>query len=173
MLSCRTIDTPLGLMTAAASDRGLCLLGFGDLDANAGAVGHLEAFFGQACRSSDHPVLEQSASELDRYFAGTLRTFAVPLDLPGTPWQRRVWEALCGIPFGETVSYGGLAAALGTPGGSRAVGLANGRNRVAVIVPCHRVIAGNGTLHGYAGGIDRKRRLLELEARHAGLFASA
>ena len=104
--------------------------------------------------------------QLDEYFAGTRTGFDVPLHLEGTPFQRSVWAQLLAIPYGETVSYGEVARRLGNPGASRAVGLANGRNPVAVIVPCHRVIAADGGLGGYGGGADRKTLLLDLERTH-------
>ncbi len=103
-------------------------------------------------------------TQLDEYFAGSRRSFDAPLDLRGNSFQLRVWSALCEIPYGETVSYGELAREIGEPGAARAVGSANGRNPVALIVPCHRVIGSDGTLTGYGGGLERKRFLLDLEA---------
>jgi methylated-DNA-[protein]-cysteine S-methyltransferase len=108
--------------------------------------------------------------QLREYFDGERREFDVPLEMTGTPFQRRVWRALQEIPYGETATYGELALRVGRPSASRAVGLANGRNPVAVIVPCHRVIGADGNLTGYGGGLERKRLLLELEA---GLGAAA
>jgi len=105
-------------------------------------------------------------NQLDEYFAGSRTVFDVPVRLEGTAFQRAVWAQLCAIPYGSTISYGELARRVGNPKASRAVGLANGRNPVAVIVPCHRVIAGDGTLGGYGGGLDRKAALLGLEATH-------
>jgi AraC family transcriptional regulator of adaptative response/methylated-DNA-[protein]-cysteine methyltransferase len=174
MPAVRTIETPMCPMTAAATDRGVCLLEFGPPERLLRERAELEALLGEPFRDADHPLLGQLESELTAYFAGTLTRFTVPLDTPGTDWQRRVWDALCRIPFGEKTSYGRLAERLGSPGGSRAVGLANGQNRVAIVVPCHRVIAADGTLHGYAGGLDRKCWLLDHEALHAGrgLFSS-
>ncbi|WP_309049873.1 methylated-DNA--[protein]-cysteine S-methyltransferase [Streptomyces sp.] len=102
--------------------------------------------------------------QLDAYFAGDLTAFDLPLHLEGTPFQRRVWSELLRIPYGETRTYGELAEALGTPTASRAVGLANGKNPVSIIVPCHRVIGAGGGLTGYGGGLDRKRRLLAFES---------
>ena len=102
-------------------------------------------------------------SELDEYFAGERTDFGVALEMKGTPFQRTVWSALREIPYGETRSYGELARAIGNPSAVRAVGLANGRNPIAVIVPCHRVIGADGTLTGYGGGLERKRTLLDLE----------
>jgi methylated-DNA-[protein]-cysteine S-methyltransferase len=106
------------------------------------------------------------AAQLDAYFAGELTEFDVDLRLDGTPFQQRVWAALRDIPYGETISYGELATRIGQPTASRAVGLANGRNPVAIIVPCHRVIGASGSLTGYGGGLDRKRTLLDLERAH-------
>ena len=99
-----------------------------------------------------------------------MTTFDLPLALHGTPFQRRVWAALCTIPYGETLSYGQLAERLGVPTAARAVGLANGRNPVGIIVPCHRVVGANGSLTGYGGGLDRKRRLLAFERTEDALF---
>lgn len=110
-----------------------------------------------------HPVLAQAARELGELFAGTRTRFTVPLEPRGTPFQRRVWRALLDIPFGETRSYGQLAAAIGRPSASRAVGAANARNPLAVFVPCHRVIGASGDLTGFAGGREAKRFLLALE----------
>jgi methylated-DNA-[protein]-cysteine S-methyltransferase len=111
----------------------------------------------------DDAAFADVAAQLDEYFAGERRAFDLPMSLEGTDFQRRVWSALCGIPYGETISYGELARRVGNPKASRAVGLANGRNPIAVIVPCHRVIAADGSLGGYGGGSDRKVHLLELE----------
>ncbi len=164
----RVIETPLCPMTAAATDRGVCLLEFGPPERLAHEQTDLERLLGEPFRDADHPLLDLLDSELQAYFAGTLTNFTVPLHTPGTDWQRRVWDALLRIPYGQTTTYGRLAEQLGNPGGSRAVGLANGQNRVSIVIPCHRVIASDGTLHGYAGGLDRKRALLDHEALHAG-----
>ena len=112
----------------------------------------------------DDPAFRIVREQLRAFFAGELRTFDLPLRMAGTPFQRQVWEGLLGIPFGATVSYAELAARIGRPGASRAVGAANGRNPIAIIVPCHRVIAADGTLTGYGGGLDRKEWLLRHEA---------
>ncbi|MCR8575991.1 methylated-DNA--[protein]-cysteine S-methyltransferase [Streptomyces sp. Isolate_219] len=117
----------------------------------------------------DEPPFAETVTQLQAYFRGELTTFDLPLALRGTPFQRRVWAALCTIPYGETVSYGQLAERLGAPSASRAVGLANGRNPVGIIVPCHRVVGANGSLTGYGGGLDRKRRLLAFERTEDGL----
>ncbi|WP_329144691.1 methylated-DNA--[protein]-cysteine S-methyltransferase [Streptomyces sp. NBC_01456] len=116
------------------------------------------------------PPFAVAIAQLRAYFRGELTTFDLPLALRGTPFQRRVWAALCGIPYGETRSYGQLAEALGVPTAARAVGLANGRNPVGIIVPCHRVVGADGSLTGYGGGLDRKRRLLAFERTDEALF---
>lgn len=115
----------------------------------------------------DPAAFTEAVRQLDAYFAGGLRGFDLPLAPAGTDWQLRVWAALTGIPFGETTSYGQLAEELGRPTASRAVGTANGRNPISIIVPCHRVIGANGSLTGYAGGLSRKEFLLSLETRVA------
>ncbi|SEN09843.1 methylated-DNA--[protein]-cysteine S-methyltransferase [Actinacidiphila rubida] len=112
---------------------------------------------------ADLPVFDEVTTQLTEYFDGGRTGFDLDLRLSGTPFQQRVWAALRDIPYGETVSYGELAIALGQPGASRAVGLANGKNPVGIIVPCHRVIGANGSLTGYGGGLDRKRWLLAFE----------
>lgn len=107
----------------------------------------------------------EATRQLDAYFTGSRRQFTLSLDLRGTDFQRRVWQLLCQIPYGETRSYGEIARSLGSPGASRAVGRANGTNPVAIVVPCHRVIGADGSLTGYGGGLARKQALLDLEAR--------
>ncbi|MFG2530483.1 methylated-DNA--[protein]-cysteine S-methyltransferase [Streptomyces sp. NPDC048516] len=118
----------------------------------------------------DDPPFAAAIAQLRAYFRGELTTFDLPLALRGTPFQRRVWAALGTIPYGETLSYGQLAERLGVPTAARAVGLANGRNPVGIIVPCHRVVGANGSLTGYGGGLDRKCRLLAFERTADGLF---
>lgn len=122
------------------------------------------------------PVLVEARRQLEEYFAGERHDFDLPLAGVGTAFQQRVWSQLREIPFGQTASYGDIASSLGMPpGGSRAVGLANGANPIAIVVPCHRVIGANGTLTGYAGGLERKRYLLDLEspmAPQGSLFSS-
>jgi O-6-methylguanine DNA methyltransferase len=112
-------------------------------------------------------VLDQATEQLRAYFAGQITTFDLALHAPGTPFQQRVWEALRTIPYGRTVTYGELAEFLGQPTASRAVGLANGRNPISIVVPCHRVIGANGSMTGYGGGIARKRWLLDFERSQA------
>ncbi|MFG2193568.1 methylated-DNA--[protein]-cysteine S-methyltransferase [Streptomyces sp. NPDC048639] len=112
----------------------------------------------------DETPFAEAVRQLDAYFAGDRTDFDLPLHLHGTPFQQRVWTALLEIPYGRTLSYGELADRLGNPSASRAVGLANGKNPVSIIVPCHRVVGAGGSLTGYGGGIDRKRRLLDFES---------
>lgn len=149
-----TVDSPLGSLTLTAIDGRLTGLHMHD-QRHAPAPSH--------GRRRDDPAFAEVVAQLNAYFAGTLREFATPLALDGTDFQRRVWEQLRQIPFGETISYGELARRIGNPGAARAVGLATGRNPVAIIVPCHRVVGADGRLTGYAGGLNRKRRLLDLE----------
>jgi methylated-DNA-[protein]-cysteine S-methyltransferase len=117
----------------------------------------------------DDTLFAEAEEQLKAYFAGDLEEFTVELRLNGTPFQRTVWDELRRIPYGQTRTYGQLADALGAPTASRAVGLANGRNPIGIIVPCHRVIGASGSLTGYGGGLERKRRLLDFE-RGASLF---
>jgi methylated-DNA-[protein]-cysteine S-methyltransferase len=117
-------------------------------------------------RSTDeHPILALAARELGEYFEGRRKDFDLPLELRGTAFQRLVWDALIGLAYGETVGYGEIASRIGRPAASRAVGAAVGRNPISVIVPCHRVVGSGGALMGFAGGLEAKRYLLELEAR--------
>ncbi len=113
----------------------------------------------------DDAALKEPRAQLQAYFAGELREFDLPLAPEGTPFQQRVWRALCDIPYGETISYGELARRIGQPKASRAVGLANGQNPISIVVPCHRVIGANGSLTGYGGGLERKRWLLAHESK--------
>jgi AraC family transcriptional regulator, regulatory protein of adaptative response / methylated-DNA-[protein]-cysteine methyltransferase len=157
------IMTPLGPMMAAATDKALCLVEFADrrmLELQLRRVRkHFNAFFLPA----SNPILERLMDELEKYFAGKLRRFTVPVVVPGSEFQQSVWRKLGEIPYGRTVSYKDIAAALGAPSSVRAVARANGDNRIAILIPCHRVIGANGDLTGYGGGLWRKKRLLELE----------
>jgi methylated-DNA-[protein]-cysteine S-methyltransferase len=111
-------------------------------------------------------LLDETQRQLDGYFNGSLRAFSLPLDMRGTTFQQRVWRALLGIPWGQTRSYGELAHALGCPAAARAVGAANGRNPLSIIVPCHRLLGADGSLTGFAGGIEVKQHLLQMEQIH-------
>lgn len=153
-IRCRVIDSPIGPLTIAGDDTAVTSLAMTD---------QTHPPPGQPEWRIDTQAFGEVASQLDEYFAGERRGFDVTVRLDGTPFQRSVWAALGEIPYGETTSYGEIARRVGRPGASRAVGLANGRNPVAIIVPCHRVIGADGTLTGYGGGLDRKRHLLDLE----------
>ncbi len=114
-------------------------------------------------QADDHPFLLEAERQLEDYFAGKRKAFDLPLDLAGTPFQKKVWAALLTIPFGETRSYGQLAAQIGSPAAVRAVGAANGRNPISIVAPCHRVVGSGGELTGFAGGLEAKSHLLEFE----------
>ncbi len=153
MIHFRTIDSPIGLLTLAG--RGQVLTNLRMVD---------QTYEPKRTGWSENPTaFDDVVDQLEAYFAGELTDFEVEFDLKGTEFQRRVWQALRTIPFGETRSYGEIAAQVGAPGAARAVGLANGHNPIAIIVPCHRVIGATGSLTGYGGGLDRKRSLLALE----------
>ncbi|HXV86113.1 MAG TPA: methylated-DNA--[protein]-cysteine S-methyltransferase [Gemmatimonadales bacterium] len=166
------LESPVGPLIAGATSEGIGLLEFSDRRM-------LETQFETVRRRlgpllpGTHPLLEQLRAELNEYFAGTRRSFSVPLVYPGTPFQVKVWEALCRIPYGETVSYEQLSWAVGRPGAQRAVGHANGQNPIAIVIPCHRVVNKNGKLGGYGGGLWRKQLLLDLERGEPGLGLSA
>lgn len=145
-MSTRAIETPIGPLT---------------LEADENAVTAIRFSAGGAQDAS--PLLDAAEAQLREYFAGARRTFDLPLAPHGTAFQQRVWTASRTIPYGETRTYGELAAAIDSPNASRAVGMANHRNPIPIIIPCHRVIGANGTLTGYAGGLEIKRRLLALE----------
>ncbi len=152
----RTIDSPIGLLTLAGTDTTLRHLRMVEQTHEPDRTGW---------RRGPAHAFADVAEQLTAYFAGELTEFDVTLETAGTEFQRRVWAELRTIPYGETRSYGQIAAAIGSPGAARAVGLANGRNPIAIIVPCHRVVGGSGGLTGYGGGIQRKMRLLELERK--------
>lgn len=165
-VSCsQRIQTPLGPMLAIASDRGLLLCEFADRPMLPTQRRRVERMCGGPITDADHPYLEQTRRELGEYFLGQRDAFTIPLVLDGTPFQTAVWYQLLNIPFGKTTSYDGIARTLNLPGGARAVGRANGDNRIAIIVPCHRVINADGGLSGYGGGRNRKRWLLAHERR--------
>ncbi|MET0543075.1 MAG: methylated-DNA--[protein]-cysteine S-methyltransferase [Variovorax sp.] len=150
------IDSPLGGITLAATDAGLAGLWFD-------AQRHAPDTTGWQT-DANHPVLREAAAQVDDYFAGRRTQFDLPLDLShGTAFQQTVWRALCAIAPGRTTSYGRLGAVIGKPAAVRAVGAAVGRNPISVIVPCHRVLGADGGLTGYAGGLERKSALLQLE----------
>jgi O-6-methylguanine DNA methyltransferase len=159
------IDTPIGSMRAVARDDGLVMCEYENPARLPAQLDRVRAVFGADAVPGEHQILDQTRRELGEYFAGTREVFTIPLVLDGTPFQTSVWHALLEIPFGATTSYEKIAQRVGKPGAARAVGRANGDNRIAIIVPCHRVIGSDGSLTGYGGGMQRKRRLLALEQR--------
>jgi AraC family transcriptional regulator of adaptative response/methylated-DNA-[protein]-cysteine methyltransferase len=160
------IGTPLGPLVAGATSEGICLLEFSDRRMLEAQFTTLRKLFAAPLVPGSNPHLELLQTELADYFAGTQRSFSVPLVYPGTAFQRRAWEQLLAIPYGETRSYQQLAAAVGDAKAVRAVGRANGLNRIAIVIPCHRVVNKDGRLGGYGGGLRRKQYLLDLERSH-------
>jgi len=167
-------DSPFGKLTVSCSGKGVreLQIGTGKIRANgsasrrSGANGANQAAEIIRAGKSSEPgarIARQAIAELQEYAAGRRKQFSLPLDLQGTPFQRKVWKALCAIPYGETRSYLQIARAAGNPRASRAVGMANHCNPVAIVVPCHRVIASDGTLGGYGGGLEVKAKILQLE----------
>jgi len=156
------VDSPLGELLLTADDGGLTGLYLPTarypVTVAPGWTRHDAAF-------------TEARTQLEEYFAGSRREFELRLNARGSAFQRRVWAALVEIEYGETASYGAIAARLGVPEGARAVGLANGQNPISIVVPCHRVIGANGSLTGYGGGLPAKQWLLSHEAAHSGLFA--
>ncbi len=157
MIQYRTIDSPIGPLTLAG--RGSVLTNLRMVDQTYEPS--------RADWSLDPGAFAEAVDQLDAYFAGERTDFDLELDLGGTEFQQRVWKALLTIPYGETRSYGEIAMQIGAAGSARAVGLANGHNPIAIIVPCHRVIGASGSLTGYGGGLNRKRSLLDLEKQRA------
>jgi methylated-DNA-[protein]-cysteine S-methyltransferase len=154
------VPSPVGALTLIASDAGLAAILWENDDPD-------RVRLGPVAEDRDHPVLMETERQLGEYFAGARQAFDLPLDFRGTGFQKQVWAQLLKIPFGETRSYADIARAIDRPTAFRAVGAANGRNPISIVAPCHRVIGTNGALTGFAGGIEAKRRLLEIERRGA------
>ncbi|ROH99457.1 methylated-DNA--[protein]-cysteine S-methyltransferase [Chryseobacterium daecheongense] len=159
----KTVTTPLGDMFACAVDEGICLLEFTDRKNMEKQFKSLSKSLNAEITEKDHPHFTQLENELKEYFEEKRNTFEVPLFITGTEFQAKVWQLLREIPMGETRTYKQQSEFLGNPKAIRAVGTANGINKIAILIPCHRVIGSNGELVGYAGGIWRKQKLLELE----------
>jgi methylated-DNA-[protein]-cysteine S-methyltransferase len=156
-LACKFMESPVGRLKLVASERGLvAILWEND--------GPRRVVLGDLREDDRQPILVETERQLKEYFAGKRQEFSLPLDMNGTPFQKSVWEALLAIPFGETRSYGQLARQLGRPSAMRAVGAANGRNPLSIVVPCHRVIGSSGKLIGFAGGLETKAQLLKMES---------
>ena len=164
----KKIQTPLGEMLAIKSEKGLCMLEFFDGKSTEKQLKEIENL-GEILEKDDD-ILNRLENELNDYFEGNLKVFTIPLDLIGTDFQKKVWNELIKIPFGETRSYKDQSIAVGDLLAIRAVANANGKNKIAIIVPCHRVIGSDGSLTGYAGGKKRKQFLLELESQQLNLF---
>ena len=163
-LHTKTITAPVGELRLFATDKGLTAILWQNDRPGRVRLGEWRA-------APDHPVLRQAERELGEYFAGTRTNFSVALDMVGTDFQKQVWAALRDIPFGETRSYADIARRIGRPRACRAVGAANGRNPVSIVTPCHRVVGTDGTLTGFAGGLEAKAYLLGLEGRRERLAA--
>ena len=159
----KPLSTPLGPMLAMAERRGLVMLEFLDRPILMREVQELRSRYGYVISAGESPHVQHIEDELQRYFQASLTRFDVPLHTPGSVFQNQVWEALRQVPYGTTCTYGEIALLLGKPGASRAVGLANGSNRMSIVLPCHRVIGADGSLTGYGGGKQRKEFLLRLE----------
>jgi O-6-methylguanine DNA methyltransferase len=175
-LHCTTMHSAIGPLFLAASAQGLVALEFdarlpGQQSIRPNPRHLREEKRGFKFEESPR-LLQPYVSELEEYFAGNRREFTFPLDLRGTDFQKACWRALLAIPYGETRTYADIARAIGKPNAFRAVGMANNRNPIAIVVPCHRVIASDGTLCGYGGGLDVKRKLLELEGALSGTLAA-
>ncbi|GJM23696.1 MAG: transcriptional regulator [Phycisphaerae bacterium] len=160
-----TISSAVGPLVIGATTRGVCLVEFGDRKALPTEIKYLKKTYDCAVVPGRNEFVDAMEQELGSYFEGTLKQFKTPLDRSGTPFQQRVWDALLEIPYGESMSYGQLADHLGKPGAQRAVGRANGANRIGIVIPCHRVVQSDGALRGYGGGLWRKRFLLDHEQR--------
>lgn len=163
ILASRTVGNPFGSLTLVGSKAGIrAILWPADNPARAGLGG---VRLHDASHDDSLDVLDEAALQLEEYFAGTRTTFDLPLDLQGTPFQCAAWRALAEIPYGETRSYADQATRLGRPRAVRAVGTANGRNPLSLVLPCHRVVGSDGALHGFAGGLEVKATLLAFERR--------
>ena len=156
-------ESPVGPLLAGTTNEGVCLLEFCERRALKKQIEAVQRRFECAVVPGRHRLLERLRLELNRYFDRRLTSFTVPLVYPGTPFQQRVWSELLKIPYGRTIAYETLARRAGRPGAQRAVGTANGANRIAIVIPCHRVVNKDGKLGGYGGGLWRKQYLLELE----------
>ncbi len=159
----RKINTPLGEMLACVSDDGLLLFEFTDRKKYEKQINNLKKITGSEIVKGNHPFLEQVKIEINEYFSGKRKTFNIPLFTVGTEFQKSVWNALLKIPYGNTVSYSDIAKNIGNPKAVRAVANAIGANKIAIIIPCHRLIGADGTLTGYASGLDKKKVLPDLE----------
>ena len=167
MLATAVVETPIGALRLAVTQAGVARIGL-PRSSGPGFAGWLRTAFADAERTPWLPLVDKLSQQLAEYFAGRRREFSLPLDLRGTPFQRAVWREIGAIPYGETRTYGAIASAAGNPRAVRAAGTATGNNPVPILIPCHRVIAAQGRLGGFSGGLDAKRRLLALERASTG-----
>jgi len=168
MITVTYIDTPVGKMRAAATDAGICVFDFEYRRSGDTLLSRIETIKGDKFEVGEHPYFEPLRTQVDEYFSGTRTAFDLPLDMVGTAFQQRVWNALLQIPYAETRSYKQQSIFLGDEKAIRAVASANGDNSIAIIVPCHRVIGSNGSLVGFGGGLQNKKWLLDHEWKHSG-----
>jgi AraC family transcriptional regulator, regulatory protein of adaptative response / methylated-DNA-[protein]-cysteine methyltransferase len=168
MIITAKIDTVLGTMIGGVVPEGICLLEFADRKILQKEYNDLERYFKTSVRDGENRLLIILIKQLKEYFEGSRKNFTIPIATPGTPFQQSVWKELMNIPYGETRTYLNQSVALGKPESVRAVAGANGLNRIAIIIPCHRVIGSDGNLTGYGGGLTRKKWLLDHEKKYSG-----
>lgn len=168
MIKITKIETPIGEMVAGATRDGICLLEFSDRENLTAEYNEISKLLGTTMKSGNNLHLWSLKKQLREYFRGKRKKFTVKLVTPGSDFQQTVWKELRNIPFGETISYNQQAAALSNKGATRAVGHANASNRIAIVIPCHRVIGADGALVGYGGGLARKKWLIVHERKHSG-----
>ncbi len=168
MIKITRIETPIGEMVAGATKDGICLLEYNDRKMLQSEYDDLTGLLNMTFKEGSNRHIRHLRKQLKEYFTGKRKEFELPLITPGTDFQKAVWNELLKIPYGETRTYQGQAGLLKNPGGIRAVAHANGMNRIAIIIPCHRVIGSDGKLVGYGGGLKRKRWLLDHERKFSG-----
>ncbi|MHA1674481.1 MAG: methylated-DNA--[protein]-cysteine S-methyltransferase [Promethearchaeota archaeon] len=162
----KEIKTPIGDMVFGSSEKGLCLLDFKYRKSFPRILNRIKEYFGDDITYGTSKLIELAESELNQYFQGDLKVFAVPLDIRGSEFQLMVWDALLKVKYGKTASYLDIAKKIGRPKAVRAIANANGQNGIAIIIPCHRIIGSDGSLTGYGGGIATKKKLLSLESKY-------
>lgn len=168
MITASKIETAAGSMVACSVDEGICLLEFAEGRIQNIDNRYLKKYFGSSVEEGENECLNNLRNQLSEYFSGTRKEFTIPLVTPGTAFQQSVWKELLNIKYGTTRSYIQQAKAMGMPLSVRAVANANGQNRIAILIPCHRIIGSDGSLTGYAGGIEKKKWLIEHERRFSG-----
>ena len=163
-LALKEVKTPIGVMVFGSSEKGLCLLDFKHRKSFPRILKRISKYFGDDMINGTTPFIELAEMELSQYLQGNLKIFSVPLDIRGSAFQLKVWDALLQVKYGKTASYLDIAKKIGSPEAVRAVANANGQNGIAVIIPCHRVIGSDGSLTGYGGGVAIKKMLLHIES---------